>query len=184
MPCNCDHLEPKHLEKEISKMLAIRDMLKSDDPSFLNERHYSGYHPEAYGKEKSWSKERRDDLIAHICTELKEIERDDYICDLALEAQLWWRDHKRADAERERRERQLEDKRKKEIDVLRETVVRQSKQKEEMLHTIDELRKEIEKLKFFLSPMVPFDSITSNEENDTTTPPPFRPRKFSDNGTE
>lgn len=91
MPCNSDHCEPHSYEIELSKVLSILDEL---DGRGFNEKNWRGYHPNAYNK--IISKGEIDRLTAELCSRLKKTD----VTKHSLEMQMWWRDHKKADAER------------------------------------------------------------------------------------
>ena len=101
MPCNCDYMNPQGLEVEVSKLYCVRDELRQN--MIIPESWWRGYHPEVYGQMPSV--EKRDKIIQAICSHLSSLAPGE-IGQLSLETQLWWRDHQRADQERERREAQ------------------------------------------------------------------------------
>lgn len=91
MPCNADYMNPGNLEKEISKVACILDEL---DGKINSNRHWEGYHPDVYG---ACSKQKADRMVAELCARLQEVKD---VSSLSLEAQIWWRDHQRADKAR------------------------------------------------------------------------------------
>lgn len=95
MPCNSDYQDPTQKEKNYSQVLAILAELKS---GVMDLNWWCGYHPEAYGK--NILKESLDNLTAKAC-KLLSAHKD--IRNLSLETQIWWRDHKKADAAREKK---------------------------------------------------------------------------------
>lgn len=94
MPCNSDHMNPHPKEVIASQCLTLLDELQGKG---FDSSHYDGYHPMAYGK--SLSKQRCDQLTASLCEKLQKTDVTKY----SLEMQIWWRDHKKADEEREKK---------------------------------------------------------------------------------
>lgn len=88
-------MEPNRLEQELSKVACLLDELNGEPWS---KHEYQGFHPKIY-----WSsnlKERADELVAELCSKLKNTDVSQY----SLEMQMWWRDHQIADSEREKEE--------------------------------------------------------------------------------
>jgi len=95
MPCNSDHLNATIIEKEISRVLCLLDELRGIP---IDSDHWNGYHPAVYNR--SISKSDADRLVQELCRKLQATDVTKY----SLEMQMWWRDHKRADEARVRRE--------------------------------------------------------------------------------
>lgn len=98
MPCDSSHMEPTNLEKSTSDVLYLRDDLNGIP---LPENWDGGYHPKAYCK--TGLEELRDEVTRELCRRLCLLS-DDAVRELSLELQMWWRDHKKADADRLERE--------------------------------------------------------------------------------
>lgn len=97
MPCNCDHLEPTELEREVTRLHLLHDEL--DTGAHVDPRAYEGgADPRAYNKA---TKEEADRLTALLCKRLKS---SSLLATRSLELQRWWRDHQEADRKREARE--------------------------------------------------------------------------------
>ncbi len=93
MPCYAGYMEPEQRELNASRVYCLLDEL---DGKPWKESHWNGYHPNAYCR-----KFDLDALVASLCARLKNVD----VTKHSLEMQIWWRDHQRADAEREARER-------------------------------------------------------------------------------
>ena len=99
MPCKSDRMEPNVLEKELSMVACCLDELNNHiDP--YKKRHKEGYHPKVYSNKLS--DEEGNVLVATLCSKCKKLERQGFIKDKSLELQMWWRDHKKKDEQRER----------------------------------------------------------------------------------
>lgn len=90
MPCNSDHLESSHREKELSKVAALLDELDSGTPVDPS-KYGNGYHDAVYNKTSEAEK-----LVPEICERLRSVDVSKY----SLEMQIWWRDHQEADRKR------------------------------------------------------------------------------------
>lgn len=88
MPCDCSHLEPTHVELEMSKVACLMDELAGKE---IDKWHWRGNHPRVYNKDVD-----ADAMTAELCSRLQEVDVSDY----SLEMQMWWRDHKAADKRR------------------------------------------------------------------------------------
>ena len=84
MPCRSDYMESNDKEKESKKVL---DFLSKELDQEVGE--YDSY----YGRIKTI-----DEDVAALCTICKVIKTDS----MSLELQIWWRDHQKADKEREK----------------------------------------------------------------------------------
>lgn len=93
MPCRSDHMEPQPREVEMSRVLTLTDELNGKKFSKDN---YSGYHPNAYCK--SISQGELNEATAKLCQWLRLQEQLGKIGKYSLKLQMWWRDHKKADA--------------------------------------------------------------------------------------
>jgi hypothetical protein len=91
-------MDPGKREIFASQLFAVGAEL---DGKPVAESWWSGYHPQAYGK--YISDDVLDYLTSRICQRLKNCSD---IKERSLELQLWWREHQRADQEREQREEQ------------------------------------------------------------------------------
>lgn len=90
MPCNSDYMEPNQEERNLSKVLALLDELRGkplDPDTFGN-----GFGP-GYNNSSNFNLSA---LTAQLCAKLQEVDVTKY----SLEMQMWWRDHKIADARR------------------------------------------------------------------------------------
>jgi hypothetical protein len=96
MPCNSDYLNPTSLEKNLSVVYGLIDEFRTGK---LPEDFGNGYDERIYNK--GLGKRHLDDKVIELCSLLKGVEIERY----SLEMQIWWRDHQRADEEREDREK-------------------------------------------------------------------------------
>ncbi len=96
MPCNCDHLEANALERETSKVACFLDELNGKDWSLTR---FEGYHPAVYNVV---TRELADQLTRSLCSKLKKLPKSE-ILKKSFELQIWWRDHQKADKEREKK---------------------------------------------------------------------------------
>ena len=103
MPCDSSYMNANNLEIECSRMLCLLEELSSGTMPDPQSSEWHGYHNEAYSKGASRS--MADALAAELCEKLTERGGAD---GLSLEMQTWWRDHQRADAAREAREREAQ----------------------------------------------------------------------------
>jgi hypothetical protein len=109
MPCNSDHMNPTHLEKNLSEAMTLLDELNGLS---FNKNYFRGYHPKVYCK--SVYKEHLDKATAELCSRLSKTDVTKY----SLEMQVWWRDHQEADKARK---------------VVESVQRKQNKEKEEVL---------------------------------------------------
>jgi hypothetical protein len=95
MPCNSDYLAASPTETALGKVLTIHDELDGKRVSYRD----VGYRKDVYNKG------RRDlnEQVVRLCARLSAM-TPDAVRALSLEAQMWWREHQRADAERKREE--------------------------------------------------------------------------------
>lgn len=100
MPCDCSHMLPHEKEKEMSKICCLLEHVIEGKP--IDQREYAGYHPFAYGRAWGFTPGLDDRLIARLCLEFR---HHPDVTKLALEAQIWWRDHQAVDAAREAAEK-------------------------------------------------------------------------------
>lgn len=103
MPCNSDYLEASHDEREIGRMYLVHDEIFNDVRITPKKWQDAGYDKRVYNKVDHGpvAKARRDKMVREICESLSVLSIDN-IQRLSLEAQLWWRDHQKADRERRR----------------------------------------------------------------------------------
>ena len=94
MPCNSDYMNPSSLEINMSRVLCIMDELKG---KAIDDNRWRGYHPLAYGRDIC--KDDLDKAVAKVCKRLSKM-KEEQIKQCSLELQMWWRDHKKADAKR------------------------------------------------------------------------------------
>lgn len=94
MPCDCSHLMPQELEKEISKVCCLLDEVMDGKP--IDKCHFNGYHPLVYNQ--PLPRNICDFWTARLCRLLSN-HKD--VSSLSLEAQIWWRDHQAADVAKE-----------------------------------------------------------------------------------
>lgn len=97
MPCNSDHLQATSHEIEASKVVGLLDELETGK---LPEDFGDGYDSRVYSKN---AEKILKDKTPVLCKKLGEMS-DEEIASKSLEMQMWWRDHKKADQERLKRE--------------------------------------------------------------------------------
>lgn len=103
MPCNCDHLEPSHLEKELSKVESLLNEVKTGKHVNPNSPEWQGYRKGVYSSGKGDTlRKRADKATAKLCSILREKQPAE-IKEYSLELQIWWRDHQKADLEKLRK---------------------------------------------------------------------------------
>ena len=95
MPCNSDHMRADSYERELSQVACFLDELRGKK---WTQSELEGYHPGVYCR--NIDRATGDAMVRKLCETLQS--RDVSTC--SLELQMWWRDHKRADAERVQRE--------------------------------------------------------------------------------
>lgn len=102
MPCNCDYMEPTTLEIVHSKIVALLNEITTGELSNYPKELVS-YNPlpNSYSREY---KKTVDKDTERLCTILSS-KNNDEIKNYSLEMQIWWRDHQKADKEREIREK-------------------------------------------------------------------------------
>ena len=91
MGCNSDYQAANGDEINLSVIYGLLDELKTGK---LPKEFGDGYDKRVYNK--GLSKEHVDKKTAELCSKLQEIDITKY----SLEMQMWWRDHKKADAAR------------------------------------------------------------------------------------
>lgn len=98
MPCNSDYLGPTDLELKLSH---VRGLLDEVETGALPDGFGPGYIDDSiYHLSNRTLKKELDKATAELCSSLKELEAMGGIHAYSLELQLWWRDHKLADAAR------------------------------------------------------------------------------------
>jgi hypothetical protein len=93
MPCDSSYMDPNHFESEISKVACLLDELQGKK---WEKKDWEGYHPSVYCK---INKEKADKMVDKLCSALKNVDVTEY----SLEMQIWWRDHKKVDDEKDRK---------------------------------------------------------------------------------
>jgi hypothetical protein len=94
MPCKSDYLESDFAEREMSKVVVLLDEL--DGKGVPDPKTYgNGYDSRVYNK--GWTDEKRDVLVAELCTRLQKVKN---IKKYSLELQIWKRNHDAADKTR------------------------------------------------------------------------------------
>lgn len=101
MPCNSGHLNPTALEIQASQALCVIDETRGLTP---HPSWWRGYHPDAYGSGGSATRERVDHLTSTACAKVASMAPEAVRDEFSLEAQIWIRDHQKADRERIERE--------------------------------------------------------------------------------
>lgn len=101
MPCNSDYLNSTDLEKSLSRVFCILEELTTGKHVDPRSSDWGGYHDLAYGHA---TRQLADEKVAELCAKFKKLSKTK-IGKLSLEAQIWWRDHQKADKQRERLER-------------------------------------------------------------------------------
>lgn len=96
MPCVSDYQEPNGLEVEHARLNALLKEVKGG--KFSKTNFENAFDSKVYNKT---TKEIVDTKTAELCGILKKTNKD-VISKYSLELQLWWRDHKKADARRKR----------------------------------------------------------------------------------
>ena len=95
MPCNSDYLEPNGIEIELSKVYQLLDELNGKK---LPKSYGDGFDKRVY--DKRFEKKDLDEKVRELCSSLK-LEPD--VTKYSLELQIWWRDHKKVDRKREKK---------------------------------------------------------------------------------
>ena len=101
MPCDSSHLNARGDEIEMSRVFLLLDEVNGGSPPDTRSSAWSGYDSRAYGK--SIPSAVQDNLVADLCGKCRAL--GPAIRTKSLELQVWWRDHQRADAEREAADR-------------------------------------------------------------------------------
>jgi len=96
MPCRNEQFEPDLIEKELSKVYSF--LYEARDGKKWQQGDLMGFHGDAYGNA---SQEKLDKATAELCAFLREKDVTKY----SLELQIWWRDHQKLDAKREKKEK-------------------------------------------------------------------------------
>lgn len=96
MPCNSDYLEANAREVWLSQVVQLHDEFNYGRPVDAKSAAWRGYDDRVYSK--NVSKAEADQWVAALCQRFKECAD---VSKMSLEAQIWWRDHQKADAERE-----------------------------------------------------------------------------------
>ena len=94
MPCNSDYMEPTTKEKQISEVLFFLQEVSRPFAQLPKDRHN---HPDVREVLRSGYE---DEFVAELCDLLEGADVTKY----SLELQIWWRDHKAADAKRRSQE--------------------------------------------------------------------------------
>lgn len=100
MPCDSSYMEANDREISLSRVCCLLEEIDTGKAVDTSSGAWRGYHPKAYNK--GLSKHQADALVAKLCSKLSTLNPKNY----SLEMQTWWRDHLRADEERERQEKQ------------------------------------------------------------------------------
>lgn len=101
MPCDSSHLNARGDEIELSRIFMLLDEVNGGSPPDTRSSGWSGYDSRAYGKRIPAAVQ--DNLVADLCGKCQAL--GPAIRTKSLELQVWWRDHQRADAEREAADR-------------------------------------------------------------------------------
>jgi len=88
-------MNPNQGEINLSRVLTLLDELAGAP---FKERHYEGYHPNAYNGGGQGID--LDECTQELCNQLQQADVTKY----SLELQMWWRDHQAADKSRIQRE--------------------------------------------------------------------------------
>lgn len=100
MPCNSDYLGPTNLELKLSHVRGLLQELETGSlPDGFGPRYLDDT---VYNLPNRTLKKDLDEATAELCSSLKKLEVLGRIHTYSLELQIWWRDHKLADAKRER----------------------------------------------------------------------------------
>lgn len=93
MPCKCDYLEPHEIEIEVGRLFLLLDEIERGE--LITRRRWAdaGMDRRSYNKA---TKAIADELTERACSTLRNWSNKK-IATLTLEAQMWWRDHKKAD---------------------------------------------------------------------------------------
>ena len=98
MPCNSDYLEASSLEVSLSRVKLLIRELETGKPVDTRSSDWAGYHKGAYGAGDL--RKKADIAVADLCSRLQAVDVTKY----SLEMQIWWRDHRAADAARVKEE--------------------------------------------------------------------------------
>lgn len=101
MPCDSSYMEANGLEVQLSRVLMLLDELETGRPVDTSSGDWRGYKQGVYNEGDL--RKRTDEATATLCARLHKVKD---VTKYSLEMQTWWRDHQKADAERERREAQ------------------------------------------------------------------------------
>ena len=102
MPCDSSHLEATQLEVEVSRLYVLLREISGGRPVNPKSDDWRGYHKDAYGA--VGLRATADLLTSELCKKIASLGGD--VSDKSLELQIWWRDHKKADAAKAAREKQ------------------------------------------------------------------------------
>jgi len=109
MPCNSDYMNPTNLEINLSNVYQLLDELET---GILTSKYNQGYDYRVYNR--GLTKTNLDELTEELCSKLQNIDVTGY----SLELQIWWRNHKKADEERLKKELELKGEEKDKIELL------------------------------------------------------------------
>lgn len=102
MACNSNYMKPNDFEINLSNVFLLLDEL---DGKLFKEADYNrGSDKRVYNR--NLPEGLLDSKVKELCSRLK-TKTEDEIREYSLELQMWWRDHKRADIEREKTENKL-----------------------------------------------------------------------------
>jgi predicted Rossmann fold nucleotide-binding protein DprA/Smf involved in DNA uptake len=98
MPCNSDYMEASSFERRMSQVVCLLEEIATGIPVDPTSGNWQGYHPSVYNG--AMKKEEADKLVERLCSILKNTDPKK-IKEYSLEMQVWWRDHQKADAQRD-----------------------------------------------------------------------------------
>lgn len=106
MPCNSDYMEANIWERQLSRVLALLEEVRTGKHVDTRSDTWRGYHPKVYNE--MIQKETADGWVAKLCKACTRLAGEGALTEYSLELQTWWRDHQRADARRVKEEARAE----------------------------------------------------------------------------
>jgi hypothetical protein len=102
MPCNSDYLDANPFEQTLGRVRNHLDELEGKKIKYGND----GYREDVYNKHHN--KDILDKAVRELCQKCSSL--GPKIKNYSLELQMWWRDHQKADAQRQKLEREEQEK--------------------------------------------------------------------------
>lgn len=123
MPCNSDYMNATPHEIHTSRVFQMLDILSGARKN-IDLCAWDGYDKRAYGKHLPDSV--RDQMTAELCAKFQKL-TPLRLRDLPLELQIYWRDHKQADADRTKKDRRAMADKKRREEALEKLTPRERK---------------------------------------------------------